>query len=371
MVKFIGIKVHYDHRPLMPYLKYSKPASDAEYKEYLKLHKKGVGGEGFHECMNFMLRDDERVKLYLPPTALPVSDGKLEDEFVIFWFTYKADEELSAHIIGVHGGVRFERADREGVIRNDIKHLAAQSKWFFHATAEECLTTLILPPVPFRLKDRRHTPALEKWGNGLRYLEKRHAENIVSDALEGARQKLAQRPSRSEYEVTKREIDVLDRLVERYSLSAVAKASGTNKASKGHVFPLPDKELGELGERVVFERELSYAKSIGVGLDSVEWTSKSAPASPFDIKTVRKTKNGLKEHFIEVKSSRANGLGDSVYISSGQVEFFEDAGESGNFTFVRFDSDLKVKAIDELSLAEVREKFILTPIKYRLVAKMS
>ena len=55
--RFMAIKIHYDHRAVLPhYLKYSKLPSAVEYDEYLDLYnKEGIGGEGFHECLNYQI----------------------------------------------------------------------------------------------------------------------------------------------------------------------------------------------------------------------------------------------------------------------------------------------------------------------------
>jgi hypothetical protein len=72
MTKFMAIKIHYDHRQSLPtYLKYSKVPTEDEYNEYLELYDEGVGGQGFHECLNFAIPEEGDVKIYLPPTCLP------------------------------------------------------------------------------------------------------------------------------------------------------------------------------------------------------------------------------------------------------------------------------------------------------------
>jgi hypothetical protein len=91
MVRFMAIKIHYDHRPrLKPHLKYSLVPTQNEYREYLDLYRtEGVGGEGFHECLNFHRPETGNVKMYLPPTCRP-GERFLDEEFVIFRLPTKA-----------------------------------------------------------------------------------------------------------------------------------------------------------------------------------------------------------------------------------------------------------------------------------------
>jgi hypothetical protein len=330
----------------------------------MDLNAQGIGGSGFHECMNFMLGSEDRVRIYIPPTALP-SQEKVDDEFVIFWFTYKQDQEQPSRIIGVHGGVSFDSIDEGGLVRRGMEHLAGYEKWLYHATAPEDLTTLITPTLQFELHEQRYTPKLRAWGNGQRYLTQENACNILSDAFAAASARIPH-ANESEHQVLLHEIEVLRRLVDRYDLNVPSIRRVNPRAKMSRWWALPDKELGELGEKIAYERELSYAESIGADPSSVEWTSRQAPHSPFDIKTIRLTKDGLRDHFIEVKSSAAPKLGENVYVSSYQLDHFESVGDRGTFVFVRF-NDNRTPTIDELTLAEVREKFSLSPIKYRLV----
>ncbi|OZB58947.1 MAG: hypothetical protein B7X39_19995 [Lysobacterales bacterium 14-68-21] len=365
MVRFLAVKIHYDHRGLPAHNKYSRPASANEYDEYNAPVIRG--GEGFHECMNFMLREDEDVKLYLPPTAIPGSD-KAGDEFVIFWFTYKADREKSAQIVGVHGGAVFVTSPIQDVIRKDVAHLSGRYKWVYQATAPEELATLLVPSIPYDSAKGRHMPVLENWGNGRRYLDKRHAANILSDALRGARQRL-EHANVAERVVVKREIDVILRLADRYAMTLKTdqRTERQKKAGAGK-FSLPDKELGELGEKVVYEREVAYAKSIGVSPSRVDWTSKQAPQSPFDIKTIRKVGGKIRDHFLEVKSSRVNELGGNTFLSIYQLQTIEEYGEAGEFVFVRFDG-IKAVSVDFMTVEQMKKKFSLAPIKFRLTPK--
>ena len=113
MPHFIAIKIHFDHRnDLPPHLKYSRPATAAEHQEFLE----GIGGNGFHECLNFRIPKQGSVRTYLPPTCIPAKD-KLNDEFVIFSFTYQQDPDMPPSIVGVHGRARI--FGRDGRPRKD------------------------------------------------------------------------------------------------------------------------------------------------------------------------------------------------------------------------------------------------------------
>lgn len=85
MPTFAAIKIHYDHRAsLAAHLKYSTLPSLDEYNEYLALFREqGIGGNGFHECLNFSIPESEPVRFYLPPTSMPAK-SKIGDDFVFF-----------------------------------------------------------------------------------------------------------------------------------------------------------------------------------------------------------------------------------------------------------------------------------------------
>ncbi|MEG9639127.1 protein NO VEIN domain-containing protein [Enterobacter asburiae] len=129
----------------------------------------------------------------------------------------------------------------------------------------------------------------------------------------------------SESIILEREISVLDAIQRRYSLPS----SKINSQQKKHAnsnsgwnnIP-PDKEVGFLGEKFIYEQEVSYAIKNGIPVSEVEWVSQSDPQSPYDIKSVRITPNGKQEYFIEVKSSRSMNE-SNIYISSRQVKFFQ------------------------------------------------
>ncbi|MEG9639128.1 hypothetical protein [Enterobacter asburiae] len=147
MTKFVAIKIHYDHRKsLAPYLKYSKAPTPEEYMEYLDLfHEEGIGGAGFHECLNFSVRSNAPTKIYLPPTCIP-SDKYLDEEIVFFSFTYKYDKEMPSSIIGVHAAARLVSNGKDSIARNDIEKIEGAEQFHYHAEAPSEFTTLI--PLP-------------------------------------------------------------------------------------------------------------------------------------------------------------------------------------------------------------------------------
>ena len=129
---------------------------------------------------------------------------------------------------------------------------------------------------------------------------------------------------------------------------------------------MPDTvEVGYRGERFVYDREVNYVNSIGRESSEVKWTSQVAPTSPFDIRTLRRTPEGIKEHFLEVKSSTM-AEGENVYISSMQIDFFEERKDCATFALVNFVAG-KEPSVRELTLDELRTEFDLQPVKYKLV----
>lgn len=366
MAKFIAVKVHYDHRDSLPaHLKYSRLPNREEYEKYLRLYREdGVGGDGFHECVNFHIPGDRPVRMYLTPTNVP-SQKLFDEEFVIFSFTYKTDKEQSSHIVGIHAGARI--LSGEGLIRTDIQSIKGLEPFKFHVEAPGELVTLFTPSVEYDVKAGIHTPRYGRdlWGNGLRHLNESHAAAIVNDALAAAEEKVSTARGGLRL-VVEREIETLKRIKERYSLGEVEAEHGTKKKSASSTsLPIPDKELGDLGEKEVYERELKYVRSIGLEPCVVEWVSQSVPLSPFDIKSVRKTEAGIEERYIEVKSTRSQGC-DSIFISSGQIAHFEEHEDTSRFVFIRFGEEAQVDEYRELTLSDLRETFDLLPIKYRL-----
>jgi hypothetical protein len=214
MPKFIAIKTHYDHRESLPsYLKYSKVPTEEEYNEYLELYDEGVGGQGFHECMNFSIPDNGDVKIYLPPTCLP-AQSLVDEEFVIFSFTYKQDKELPSVVLGVHAGVVID--DLDGIIRTDYQIEGSIEDLLYYASAESDLTTLFTSPLPYDFRDGLYTPVYTAWGYGRRYLEEEHAERIIRSAYDLAVNKLGTSKN-VERQVVEREIVVLENI---FSVSA-------------------------------------------------------------------------------------------------------------------------------------------------------
>ncbi|QXE92793.1 DUF3883 domain-containing protein [Geomonas subterranea] len=371
MPRFMAIKIHYDHRKsLPPYLKYSKLPTHEEYEEYLKLFQKsGIGGEGFHECLNFRIREGEDVEIYLPPTSLPAA-SKIEDEFVIFSFTYKEDMEMPDHVIGVHANVHFE--DLDGVERDDVDRLDGIEWFIYHATAPEEYVTLFTPPLPYVRDAGIYTPEFERWGYGLRYINEEHAKNIIRAAMDAAAKRI-EAASDTERLAIEREITVLRTIAVRYFPLLLEEGAGEGGGKDrrtaqtgGAVPPPPDRELGLLGERLVYEREIDYVKKLGLEPACVEWISQAVPTSPYDIKTVRPSKKGYSDHFLEVKSSRMD-TGCNVYISSNQIEYFERHPDASTFIFVNFDSYNKPRMpFVELTLEQLRQSYELIPLKFKL-----
>src|SRR5471030_1935445 len=368
MPKFVAIKIHYDHRKsLAPYLKYSKAPTSEEYMEYLDLfHEEGIGGAGFHECLNFSVRDNIPTKIYLPPTCIP-SDKYLDEEIVFFSFTYKYDKEIPSSIIGVNAAARLVSNGKDSIARNDIEKIEGIEQFHYHAEAPSEFTTLITPTIKYEFKDGIYTPEYASWGYGLRYITEEHAANIIDAAILGAKKRLSD-STVSESIILEREISVLEAIQRRYSLPSSqinSKQKKSNSSNSGWNNIPPDKEVGFLGEKFVYEQEVAYAIKNGIPVSEIEWVSQSDPQSPYDIKTVRITSNGKQEHFIEVKSSRSINE-SNIYISSRQVNFFQENESTSTLKFVTFISNTQVDTVQEYSLKQLMNEFELIPIKFKL-----
>lgn len=368
MVQFAAIKIHYDHRKTLPrHLKYSVLPTQSEYEEYLQLYRdKGIGGNGFHECLNFSIPQQDPVRIYLPPTSLP-STKKLTDEFLIFSFTYKDDQSLSANVIGVHAGVRILSNEPGGVARPKEQEIAGIEPLHYHGEAPSDLVTLFTPPLPYDFRDGIYTPTYERWGFGRRYINAQHAVAIISDAYQKAAEELAQ-ADLAKQTVIRRQLEVLARINSRYNLGASINIDANKKTSTPPT-NLPDKEIGYLGERYVYEREVNYAIEKEHNSKEVEWISQSVPNAPFDIKSIRIEDNIAREHFIEVKSSTSMDEDGNIYVSSQQFEFAKSNKQKFSFALVSFDKNKRFLGISYLNLDELLETYESTPIKYKLTKK--
>ncbi|WP_305825164.1 DUF3883 domain-containing protein [Massilia brevitalea] len=362
---FVAIKIHYDPRDsLAPELKYSVLPTRPQYDEVHDLYRdKRIGGNGFHECINYAVGRSETVQFYLPPTSIPAEKYE-NDEFVFFSFTYKGGGDMAARLVGVHAGARL--VDRNGRARGAGYEIPGVEPLIYHAEAPGDLVTLINPPLPYDIRDGVFTPVLTKWGYGRRYIYNSHATNIVRAAIAQAVDSLAS-ASLSQQPILKQQLDVLRRISDRYGLGAEDDASTPTTHDKLPAGHLPDVEIGYRGERFVYERELAHVTSFGSKPSEVQWISQLAPTSPFDIRTLRQTPQGVREHFLEVKSSTV-AEGDNVYISSQQIAFFEQHQSCATFALVNFGSD-HTPSLRELSLSQLRSEFDLQPVKYKLAPR--
>jgi hypothetical protein len=364
MTVFAAIKLHYDARPsLAADLKYSRlPTGDEYHALHQQYLEKQIGGNGFHECINFAVGRADTVQLYLPPTSIPAEKYE-NDEFVFFSFTYKGSQDMSARIVGVHAGARL--IERRGLARGAGFDIVGVEPLVYHAEAPADLVTLITPPLPYDNQDGLYTPVLAKWGFGRRYIERKHAANIVRAAITQAKAAL-EGASIARQPLLQRQLAVLRRIDARYALGAESSATA---APAGIQAGLPDRDLGYRGERWVYERELAHMVQIGEHPSEVQWTSQLAPASPFDIRTLRRTPDGVREHFLEVKSS-ASMSDDNVYVSARQIAFFEQHRDRATFALVRFDAD-GVPSMRELTIGQLHAEFELEPIKYKLARRQA
>lgn len=370
MTVFAAIKIHYDARTsLAPELKYSRLPTREEYAAMHQLYlDKQIGGNGFHECVNFAVGRSDTVQFYLPTTSLPARKYENE-EFLIFSFTYKGNADMSARIVGVHAGARL--VNRDGRMRGAGYEIEGVEPLFYHAEAPADLVTLITPPLPYDKRDGLFTPVLAQWGFGRRYIGQQHAANIVRAAIAQATAAL-DGAGIAQQQLLQRQLAVLRRIDARYGLGA--EPAGTQlptgvQQPTGIVGGLPDPDLGYRGERFVYERELAYMAEIGQLPSEVQWTSQLVPTSPFDIRTLRRTPNGVREHFLEVKSSAAAD-GENVYVSANQLVFFEQHRECATFALVHFNGH-NTASMRELTLEQLHGEFELQPIKYKLARRQA
>ncbi|SFM50234.1 hypothetical protein SAMN05421863_103216 [Nitrosomonas communis] len=78
-----------------------------------------------------------------------------------------------------------------------------------------------------------------------------------------------------------REIEVIERIQQRYF-----DIHPPHNLPVGNIHLLPpDKDLGPLGEEIVFLREIQEVIRIGLGANVVEWVSQAVSQTPYDIKS--------------------------------------------------------------------------------------
>jgi len=364
------VKVHYDHRRnLEHYLKYSRMATPQEYQEYLNLFASGVGGQGFHECMNFWIKEgDERVLFYLPPGYIPSLDTIDNGELCIFFVTYQGDEELPSNIIGFQARCTIN-ADGNHIERTDIQTPdGIDEKFIYHGYSLREYSTLFTVPLPFDVTSGYYMQALQKWGNGLRYnRDDNGIQRILIESYNAANERYDV-ASIAERTVIERQLVVTENAYRYYFNQEIQGENNVVIITRNNITEpnLPDKELGALGEQIIFDRELDYAAKNKIPLKEVEWVAKAQPYSPFDIRTKRLVNGKLTELFLEVKTTRLDNF-DNVYISSNQVDFADNHKNSQIFVFVNINDE--GHQISEYTIEELRQQFSFMPIKYKLKAK--
>ncbi|WP_157096201.1 protein NO VEIN domain-containing protein, partial [Methylosinus sp. R-45379] len=315
MVKFVAIKINYDDRTLAAESKYAVPVDKIDYQRFIdRFENDKVGGYGFHECLNFQIKTGGPVQAYLPPTGLPKDTNS---EYVIFSFTYRGDHLVPSAVLGVHGGARI--ISKEGISRPGASPISGVGELTYHLEAEPELVTLFSSPLDYDPLGNRYTINYKKWGNGLRYITSEFAANILNDALIKAYSDL-NNGSESYKHFVERGIKVINQIISQYGLRG---SSLDNKGWSSHGGriggSLPDKLLGEKGERLIYEREREFAIEQGFSPDKVSWAAQVVPSLPYDIETIRRTPDGSRSHFIEVKSTTLDEL-TNIYISSYQIE---------------------------------------------------
>jgi len=340
-MKNFAVKIHYDNRPhLPPYLKYSQVATVREYAVKLSKGESGKGGKGFHECLNFAIEDDVS-RFYLPPTYVPGEKSVSNEPVNIVWITYKTEQEYPSSIIGIHRNATLVTSKYEsGLPRTDFQLTFNNSELMYHGQASESDTILFSEPM--RLIPGRHIPRFVKWGNGLRYITDEHLSNIIQDRIS----LLADKMSLSIYEKTE-----LDHLV-------------NNRGGRGGKGKVPDKDLGILGEKMVFDIEIEYARANGIDERLVEHTSLRIPSGPYDIQTIRIVDGVPIVHYLEVKTTRT--MHDpNIHISSIQITFAETNEANHDFVLV----DITTEEVKYVSLSSLRKDFDLVTSHFRLFNK--
>jgi hypothetical protein len=135
----------------------------------------------------------------------------------------------------------------------------------YHAEGVAEFTTIFATSVLYNFRQGRPTPQYHSGGNGLRCIEAGHAENILMDTLQAALDEEIN-PLTPRGLVLVREIEVIERIQQRYF-----DIHPPHNLPVGNIHLLPpDKDLGPLGEEIVFLREIQEVIRIGLGANVVE-----------------------------------------------------------------------------------------------------
>jgi Domain of unknown function (DUF3883) len=209
-----------------------------------------------------------------------------------------------------------------------------------------------------------------RWGNGLRYIRNpEYATNILNDALIKAKQDLkgGSESYRESYRhFVERGIKVIKQILTQYGLeeTSLDKSRGPGPSVKTGG-SLPDKLLGEKGERLIYERERQYVIKQGFDPDKVSWAAQAIPNLPYDIETVRRTPNGSRPHLIEVKSTTLEDL-TNIYVSQQQIDHMKANRDASKLIILLFGSDGEKQKELEFSVDDLLDNFEFLPIKFKL-----
>lgn len=337
----IAVKIHEDTRSyLQPFMKYcQEPYDKKEYEHFLNIGKKGKGGYGFHECLNFKVTPDGYVRFYLPLGYIP-SKRKRRDNFAIVWVSYEPHK-----ILGIQYGATICGSHEKNFIRDDSTFTYYKTPLCYHGFVDS--QNSILFNSALVLKNGRHIPKFKAWGNGLRYLNEKHLNNIIVDRIRALRNK---------------RINHYERL-ELRKLEQILKDK--TSIQKNHLPPqIPDKELGLWGEKKVYQDQIRKMIEHNLQEKHVIHTSQIFPHCEYDIESINFEDDKRSPLYIEVKTTQ-NMERPSILISDRQIQFAEKNKGHHLFAFV----DAQKESIRYLNITELRKEFELNPEKYRLYRK--
>lgn len=216
MTQFMMMRINYDDRAhLQPQKKYSIVATKAEHQRIIDRYERRephIGGWGFHECLNFARAPDGHVRIYLPPSCIPGED-RLEDDFVIFSFTYSSDPVQPNRIIGVQGGVVI--SNEAGVV-NPAAGGKGNVELSYHGVGPHDLSTLFVPPLQWVRDEGRFLPRNVDWRMGRKYFDGVFYPSAILDAAREQADQGLRNASSSTKAFLKRQIEVIDRIKDRY-----------------------------------------------------------------------------------------------------------------------------------------------------------
>lgn len=348
-----GVKIYWDDRSgLQPWERYAREATAKDHREHLYI------GRGFHECLNFATQHPDNrpmMKLYLPPRYYPAAANPL-----LLFASYDQQTSMGGYWVGVAGNATILPEDKERP-RTFLKHKGAL---WYRAMADPALVSPFV--VPIKVAVARHIGA-KAWYRGPVGIS--HPELVLKEAAVAAAEQLRMAAG-AQKKALLRQTRLIDRLLAM--LDPAESANGNRGGGGTGGGWTPDPELGTEAELRVLHDQIAKTKVLRKKYPAASkypvHVARDDPYADHDIVSAVEVRGHLVPTYIEVKGT-TSAQWATVMISDRQVRLAETCGPKHHhlFAVVQFDSAGKNPQIHYLTLAELKRRYRLEPLKYRLV----